>query len=76
VARSRRDDAWPFASRLVPVDEIDLLADLRPAAAAAPAGGGQFLAVYRELTHRWNQGENGEAALPSAYLLITGTRKA
>jgi len=31
-----------------------------------------ILAVYRELTHRWNQGENGAAALPADYLLITG----
>ena len=35
----------------------------------------EFLAAYRELTHRWNQGENREAALPAAYLLVTGTCK-
>jgi SAM-dependent methyltransferase len=35
----------------------------------------EFLAVYRELTHRWNQGEDGKAALPAAYLLVTGTRR-
>ena len=35
----------------------------------------EFLAAYRELTHSWNQGEDGEAALPAAYLLVKGTRK-
>jgi SAM-dependent methyltransferase len=35
----------------------------------------EFLAAYRELTHRWNQGEDGKAALPAAYLLVTGTRR-
>jgi SAM-dependent methyltransferase len=35
----------------------------------------EFLAAYRELTHRWNQAEDGKAALPAAYLLVTGTRK-
>jgi len=35
----------------------------------------EFLTVYRELTHRWNQGEDGKAALPAAYLLVTGTRR-
>ena len=35
----------------------------------------EFLAAYRELTHRWNEGEDGKAALPAAYLLVTGTRK-
>jgi SAM-dependent methyltransferase len=35
----------------------------------------EFLAAYRELTHRWNQGESDEAALPAKYLLVTGTRK-
>jgi ubiquinone/menaquinone biosynthesis C-methylase UbiE len=35
----------------------------------------EFLATYRELTHRWNQGEDGQAALPAAYLLVTGIRK-
>ena len=35
----------------------------------------EFLAAYRELTRRWNQGGDDEAALPAAYLLVTGTRK-
>jgi ubiquinone/menaquinone biosynthesis C-methylase UbiE len=35
----------------------------------------EFLAAYRELTHRWNDSEDGKAALPTAYLLVTGTRK-
>ena len=35
----------------------------------------EFLAAYRELTHRWNQGGDNEAALPAAYLLATGTRR-
>lgn len=44
--------------------------------ALEPAGRWEeFLATYRELTRRWDQGENGEAALPAAYLLVTGTRK-
>lgn len=34
-----------------------------------------FLTAYRDLTRRWNEGESGEAALPAAYLLVTGTRK-
>lgn len=34
----------------------------------------EFLAAYRELAHRWNQAEDGHAALPVAYLLVTGTR--
>ena len=35
----------------------------------------EFLDAYRELAHRWNEGEDGEAALPATYLLVTGTRK-
>ena len=35
----------------------------------------EFLTVYRELTHRRNQGEDGKAALPAAYLSVTGTRR-
>src|SRR3954470_1343628 len=35
----------------------------------------EFLAVYRDLANRWNQAEDGTAALPAAYLLVTGTRK-
>ncbi len=35
----------------------------------------EFLAAYRELAHRWNEGTDGEAALPTAYALVTGTRK-
>jgi SAM-dependent methyltransferase len=35
----------------------------------------EFMAAYRDLTHRWNQAEDGKAALPAAYLLVTGTRK-
>ena len=35
----------------------------------------EFVAAYRELAHRWNQAEDGKAALPAAYLLVTGTRK-
>ena len=31
--------------------------------------------AYRELTHRWDQGEDGKAALPAIYLLVTGTRR-
>jgi len=43
--------------------------------ALEPAGRWEeFLEAYRELTHRWNQGDDGEAALPVAYLLVTGTR--
>jgi len=36
----------------------------------------EFLTAYRELTRRWNQGGADEAALPAAYLLVTGTRRA
>ncbi|HEX6390982.1 MAG TPA: methyltransferase domain-containing protein [Solirubrobacteraceae bacterium] len=35
----------------------------------------EFVDVYRELTRRWNQGEDGKAALPAAYLVVSGTRK-
>lgn len=35
----------------------------------------EFLTAYRELTRRWNQAEDGTAALPAAYLLVTGTRR-
>jgi SAM-dependent methyltransferase len=43
--------------------------------ALEPAGRwDEFLEAYRELTHRWNQGKDGEAALPAEYLLVTGTR--
>jgi hypothetical protein len=35
----------------------------------------EFLNAYRELTRRWNEGGDGNAALPAAYLLVTGTRK-
>jgi SAM-dependent methyltransferase len=35
----------------------------------------EFLTAYRELTRRWNQAEEGKAALPAAYLLVTGTRR-
>jgi hypothetical protein len=61
-----------LVARHVPVDEIDLRGrSALCGSPAAPGAGGQFLALYRELTHRWNQGENGEAALPAAYVLIT-----
>jgi hypothetical protein len=44
--------------------------------ALGPAGRwDEFLTAYRELTHRWNEGEDGKAALPAAYLLVTGTRR-
>jgi len=36
----------------------------------------EFLTTYRELTHRWNQGDENHAALPAVYQLVTGTRKA
>jgi SAM-dependent methyltransferase len=35
----------------------------------------EFLGVYRELTNRWNEADDGTAALPAAYLLVTGTRR-
>ena len=35
----------------------------------------EFLATYRELTRKWNEAEDGKAALPAAYLLVTGTRR-
>ena len=35
----------------------------------------EFLTAYRELTHRWNEGEAGKAALPASYLLVSGTRR-
>jgi 2-polyprenyl-6-hydroxyphenyl methylase/3-demethylubiquinone-9 3-methyltransferase len=35
----------------------------------------EFLAAYRELTHRWNQAEDGTSALPATYLLVTGIRR-
>ena len=35
----------------------------------------EFLIAYRELTHRWNEAEDGTTALPAAYLLVTGTRR-
>src|SRR3954462_3187161 len=35
----------------------------------------EFLTAYRELARRWNQGGEGESALPAAYLLVTGTRR-
>lgn len=36
----------------------------------------EFLQAYRELTHRWNEEQDdGSAALPAAYLLVTGTRR-
>jgi ubiquinone/menaquinone biosynthesis C-methylase UbiE len=35
----------------------------------------EFVQAYRELTHRWNAAEDGTAALPAAYLLVTGTRR-
>ncbi len=44
--------------------------------ALEPAGRwDEFLGTYRELTRRWNQGEDGKAELPVAYLLVTGTRR-
>lgn len=44
--------------------------------ALEPAGRwDEFLGAYRELTHRWNEGDDGSAALPAAYLLVTGTRR-
>lgn len=47
-----------------------------PRRALAPSGRwDEFLAAYRDLTRRWNQGDEGESALPAAYLLVTGTRK-
>jgi ubiquinone/menaquinone biosynthesis C-methylase UbiE len=35
----------------------------------------EFLGAYRELTRRWDQGEANSAALPAAYLLVTGIRR-
>lgn len=35
----------------------------------------EFVTTYRELTRRWDEGGEGESALPAAYLLVTGTRK-
>jgi len=35
----------------------------------------EFLGAYGDLARRWNEGEDGEAALPAAYLLVTGTRR-
>lgn len=35
----------------------------------------EFLAAYRELTRRWDQGDDGSAAIPAAYLVVTGTRR-
>jgi hypothetical protein len=35
----------------------------------------EFLTAYGELARRWNEGDDNEAALPAAYLLVTGTRK-
>jgi hypothetical protein len=35
----------------------------------------EFLEAYRQLTRRWNQGEADAAALPAAYLLVTGIRR-
>jgi ubiquinone/menaquinone biosynthesis C-methylase UbiE len=35
----------------------------------------EFLAAYRELTRRWDQGDENSAALPAVYLLVTGTRR-
>jgi hypothetical protein len=35
----------------------------------------EFLTAYRDLTRQWNQAEDGKAALPAAYLLVSGTRK-
>lgn len=35
----------------------------------------EFLAAYREVTHRWDQGEDGTAAIPADYLLVAGTRR-
>jgi ubiquinone/menaquinone biosynthesis C-methylase UbiE len=44
--------------------------------ALEPAGRwDEFLRTYRELTHRWNKGDDESAALPAAYLLVTGTRR-
>ena len=44
--------------------------------ALEPAGRwDEFLAAYRELTARWDTGIDDEAALPAAYLLVTGTRR-
>lgn len=35
----------------------------------------EFLAAYRQVTHRWDEGDGGEAAIPAEYLLVTGTRR-
>lgn len=35
----------------------------------------EFLSAYREITRRWNEADDGTAALPAAYLLVTGTRR-
>lgn len=44
--------------------------------ALEPAGRWEeFMAAYRELTARWNAGAGDEAALPAAYLLVSGTRR-
>lgn len=44
--------------------------------ALEPAGRwDEFLQTYRELTRRWNEGGNDSAAIPAAYLLVTGTRR-
>ena len=44
--------------------------------ALEPAGRWEeFLQPYRELTRRWNEDDDGTAALPAAYLLVTGNRR-
>jgi ubiquinone/menaquinone biosynthesis C-methylase UbiE len=44
--------------------------------ALEPAGRwDEFLGAYRELTRRWDEGDDGAAAIPAEYLLVTGTRR-
>jgi len=35
----------------------------------------EFLATYRDLTRRWDQGDAGATAMPADFLLVTGTRR-
>jgi ubiquinone/menaquinone biosynthesis C-methylase UbiE len=44
--------------------------------ALEPAGRwDEFLQTYRELTRSWDEGDADSAALPAAYLLVTGIRR-
>jgi hypothetical protein len=35
----------------------------------------EFLTAYRDLTHRWDQGDGASASIPADYLLVTGVRR-